>query len=191
MTPGARPDYGHDDGRLVWVSKGIGRGRVARRRAGCPSNDKDTDTTTGNTTSTDGTAGDTSGGSTGAGSSGDTPTGSGTGSATEAGTSEAGTTDATTGEATTGGSTGGLEIPPVCQSYGAKVAECYNPRQGAMAEQYCAIARIAYEMYGADCVKAFEDFTACLSALNCEELTGQNPVCETESAALEAACVMP
>jgi hypothetical protein len=159
---------------------------------GCPSKDEDTDTTTGNTTSTDGTAGETSGsstGSTGAGSSGDTPTGSGTGSATDSGT----TTDATTGDATTdattgGSTTGGVEVPPVCKSYGAKIAECYNARYGAMTEQYCAMALMAYEAYGADCVKAYEDVLACLSALSCDVLTGDMPYCETESAALEPAC---
>jgi hypothetical protein len=163
---------------------------------GCPSKDEDTDTTTGNTTSTDGTAGETSGsstGSTGAGSSGDTPTGSGTGTATDSGTSEATTTDATTGEATTdattgGSTTGGVEVPPVCKSYGAKIAECYNARYGAMTEQYCAMALMAYEAYGADCVKAYEDFLACLSALSCAEFTGPDPVCEAEAMKLEPAC---
>ena len=146
---------------------------------GCKDPDPDTDTTTGNTTT-----GDTGGTSTANGTTGDTPTGSGTGSATGS------TGDATTGDATTGDSTtGGVETPPACVSYGAKITECYDMGAGAAAASYCADALMHYEAYGPDCVQAFEAWLACLSELSCAELTGPDPVCDAESAAIDAACV--
>lgn len=177
---------------------GLQRGLVAvgllAAIPGCSDSDKDkaTDTDPGSTSATDGpvTATGTTGGTTG-----DAPTG--TGSATDSGSDTTGGTtggtDGTTGEATTGeATTGGVEIPPVCQSYGAKVAECYmDPMAGMDATQYCAIALMAYETYGPDCVQANEAWLACLSALPCEEFTGDNPVCEAESATLESACAGP
>ena len=146
-----------------------------------------TGTDPGSTSATDGT------GTTGT--SGDTPTGTGSGSATDSGTSTTGepttggtsTTDATTGTSTS--TTGGIDIPPVCQSYGAKVAECYNPRYGMEAAAGCAYGIQQYGMtYGPDCAKALEDFYACLSALSCAELTGPGPVCDAESMNLDPAC---
>ena len=170
---------------------------------GCPGSDKDT--TTDGTNTEPGSTGDTggnstSGGTTG-GTSGDTPTGSGTGSATgTSGDATTGdsttttTTTTTTTDATTGGATtGGAEVPPVCQSYGAKVAECYvDPELAMQAAQYCADARAYYEMtYGADCVQAFEAFMACISALSCEVLMGPGPYCDAETMAQDAACTKP
>jgi hypothetical protein len=107
--------------------------------------DPDTDTTTGDTTSTEpGSTGDTGGTSTSSGATGDTPTGSGTGSAT--------------------GTTGDAEVPPVCVSYGAKLAECNiepEPGEPLDAEQTCARILMDSEVYGADCVQSLEAFFAC------------------------------
>ncbi len=152
--------------------------------------DSDTDTTTGNTTSTEpASTGDTGGTSTANGTTGDTPTSSGTGSATGS-TGDATTGDATTGDSTTGDSTtGGVETPPACVSYGAKVTECYDMGAGVMAAKYCADALMNYEAsYGPDCVQAYEEFLVCLSALSCAEFTGPDPVCVDQSDALDVAC---
>ena len=180
---------------------GLQRGLVAvgllAAVPGC-AGDKDkatesTGTDPGSTGATDGTGTGTTGGTTD-GTTGDPPTGTGSGSATDSGTGTTGepttggtstTTDATTSTSTTGG----VDIPPVCQSYGAKVAECSNPRY-AMEEAYsCALALEAFGTnYGPDCAKAYEDYYACLSALSCAEFTGADPVCVPEGMQLEAAC---
>lgn len=87
-------------------------------------------------------------------------------------------------EPTTGG-----DVPPACAAYGDAVTLCYDAEAGASAASYCAEAFANYEMnYGAECVAAFEDWLACLSALTCEELTGADPVCADQSGALETAC---
>ena len=169
--------------------------------------DSDTDTTTGNTTSTEpGSTGDTGGTSTSSGTTGDTPTGSGTGSATgstgDASTGDASTdattdasTDATTDACTdastdaTTGSTGGVEVPPVCVSYGEKVTECYNMEAGAKGVKYCADLFMSYEAYGPYCVQALEEWVVCLTALDCAEFGGPDPVCEAEEDAKDAMCV--
>jgi hypothetical protein len=135
--------------------------------------DPDTDTTTGDTTSTEpGSTGDTGGTSTSSGATGDTPTGSGTGSAT--------------------GTTGDAEVPPVCVSYGAKLAECNiepEPGEPLDAEQTCARILMDSEVYGADCVQSLEAFFACPSMLSCAQLMGDPTACEAEQQAVEAACV--
>jgi len=149
---------------------------------GCPTSDKDTET--GDVTTNPGTTGDTGTGSTGA-TTGDTPTGSETGGTTG---------DATTGDATTGdATTGDVEVPPACKSYGAKVAECYmDPQKGIQETAYCGGSHAYYEMtYGAECALAFEAVLACLSALPCEELMGEEPTCEPETAAMDMACEAP
>lgn len=175
---------------------GVHRGLVAvgllAAVPGCPADDKGTasDSATTNPGTTSATEGPVTETGTSGGTSGETPTGTDSGSATDSGTGTTGT--GTTGEPTTGGTgtstTGGADIPPVCKAYGAKIAECYGPRYAGMTEQYCAISLMAYEMYGADCVKAFEDFLACLSGLSCEVLMSDMPFCEAEGAALNGAC---
>jgi hypothetical protein len=131
--------------------------------------DPDTDTTTGNTTSSEpGSTGETGGTSMSSGT-GDTPTGSGSGSAT--------------------GTTGDAEVPPVCVSYAAKLAECNidpDPGEPLDHEQTCAMILMDSEVYGADCVQALEAFYSCPTTLSCAELVG---ACEAEMAAVEAACV--
>ena len=163
---------------------------------GCPADGKDT-ATDGNSTDP-GSTGATDGTGTGTGTTGttgDPPTGTGSGSATDSGTGTTGepttggtsTTDATTSSTST---TGGIDIPPVCQSYGAKYAECYMDPEGAMlAAQSCAYGIQEFAMpYGPDCVKANEDFYACLSALSCEEFTGPGPWCEAEATKIQLDC---
>jgi hypothetical protein len=85
--------------------------------------------------------------------------------------------------------TGGVEVPPACATYADLVTMCYDAEAGAGAASYCADAFANYEAnYGAECVAAFEDWLACLSALTCEEFTGAEPVCADQSGALETAC---
>jgi hypothetical protein len=91
---------------------------------------------------------------------------------------------------TTAGSTDGGELPPICTTYGDQITECYmDEKAGASAAMYCGEVIAGYEKaYGAECVTAFEEFLACLSALTCEEFTGADPVCEEQNMALETAC---
>lgn len=85
--------------------------------------------------------------------------------------------------------TGGGVIPESCSTYADLVTMCYDAKAGAAAASYCADAFTNYEAnYGAECVAAFEDWLACLSALTCEEFTGADPVCEEQATALETAC---
>lgn len=85
--------------------------------------------------------------------------------------------------------TGGGVIPESCSTYADLVTMCYDAEAGASAATYCAEAFAAYEAsYGAECVAAFEDWLACLSALTCEEFTGADPVCADQATALETAC---
>ncbi|MCX4240852.1 hypothetical protein [Paraliomyxa miuraensis] len=123
----------------------------------------------------------------------ETPT---TGGATEVATSEMtsgstasmdtteGPEDTTAGEeSTSGGGSAG------CEAYADLVAECYmDPAAGEATLNYCIEQTAYYEAYGAECLAAFEDFTACLSALTCDELTGADPVCEAEFEALNTTC---
>jgi len=169
---------------------GLQRGLVAvgllAAVPGC-ADDKDkatesTGTDPGSTGASDGTGTGTTGGTTG-----DPPTGTGSGSATDSGTG-------TTGEPTTGGTsttststTGGIDIPPVCQSYAANVAGRYNPMEGMKAEQYCADALMGAEYFGSYCVQAYEAYLVCLSALACPEFMDPD-ACLAESTALEAEC---
>jgi len=192
LTRLGKPAYGQIMDDWFGIQGGLVAVGLLAAVPGCK--DSDTDTTTGNTTSTEpGSTGDTGGTSTANGTTGDTPTGSGTGSATGS-TGDATTGDATTGDATTGdsttGSTGGVEAPPACVSYGEKITECYNMDEGAKTVKYCADAFMSYEAsYGPDCVQAFESWLACLSALDCAEFTGPDPICQAEQAAIDAACV--
>ena len=84
--------------------------------------------------------------------------------------------------------TGGVEVPPACASYGDAIALCYDDKAGAAAAQYCAEEIAAFEMYyGAECVTAYEEWLACLSALTCKELMMET-VCEPETMMLEMTC---
>ncbi len=186
---------------------GLQRGLVAvgllAAVPGC-ADDKDkatesTGTDPGSTGASDGTG--TGTGTTGT--TGDPPTGTGSGSATDSGTGTTGepttggtstttdatTTDATTSTSTTDTTTGGVDIPPVCQSYGAKVAECFNPKYEMDAAYECALdLMFAENFYGADCVQAYEAWRACLSALPCAEFDPPAK-CLPESMAIDIACV--
>lgn len=136
-----------------------------------------TETPTTNNDTTAGTAADT-----------DTPmtegmTGS-SGPVADSGSSGPGV-DSSTGPGVT---TGGTELPPACATYADAITLCYDEKAGASAGQYCAESFAYYEMnYGAECVTAFEDWLACLSALTCEELMGKE-VCVDQGMALETAC---
>jgi hypothetical protein len=123
-----------------------------------------------------------------AGSSGDPDTsGTSTSGTSFDGTSTAGTGTIATSTSVT--STTGDEIPPACVAYGDGVALCYDEMTGAAAATYCAETFAYYEMmYGAECVEAFEEYLACLSALTCEELTGMDSVCTQESMELASVC---
>lgn len=84
--------------------------------------------------------------------------------------------------------TGGIELPPACVTYADAITLCYDEKAGASAGQYCAETFAYYEMnYGEECVTAFEDWLACLSALTCKELMGKE-VCMEQGMALEMAC---
>lgn len=99
--------------------------------------------------------------------------------------------DSSTGpgaDSETGVTTGGIELPPACATYADAITNCYDDAAGAAAGQYCAETFEYYEMnYGAECITAYEDWLACLSALTCEELMGKE-VCPDQGAALETAC---
>jgi hypothetical protein len=84
--------------------------------------------------------------------------------------------------------TGGIEVPPACATYADAITLCYTEKDGAEAAQACAESFAYYEMnYGAECVTAFEEWLACLSALTCKELMGKE-VCVPEGMMLEMAC---
>jgi hypothetical protein len=84
--------------------------------------------------------------------------------------------------------TGGIELPPICVTYADAVTLCYDDQAGAAAGEYCAETLVYYEMnYGAECVTAFEEWLACLSALTCEEFMGEE-ACPAEGMMLEMAC---
>jgi hypothetical protein len=168
---------------------------------GCPADDKDktTESTGTDPGSTGATDGDGTGTGTTDGTTGDPPTGTGSGSATDSGTGTTGepttggtstTTDATTSTSTsTTDTTGGIDIPPVCQSYGAKFAECYmDPAVAMEAVSYCADRHMMAQAIGADCVQAYEAYMACLSALPCAEFLDDVEDCLAEFDAGFAAC---
>jgi len=97
--------------------------------------------------------------------------------------------DTTVGPADT--TTGGVEIPPVCATYGDAIEACFAG-YGEGAASDCAYQIASYEMYGAsaECITAFEDWIACLSALTCKELEmPPGTVCVDEEAAIDTACV--
>jgi hypothetical protein len=81
-----------------------------------------------------------------------------------------------------------LEIPALCAVYADAITLCYHEKAGAAAGQYCAETFAYYEMnYGDECITAFEDWLACLSAVTCKELMGTE-VCVEQNMVLEANC---
>lgn len=76
-----------------------------------------------------------------------------------------------------------------CQAYADLVTECYMDKAAGDATlNYCNEQTTYYEMYGPECLGAFEDFIACLSALSCEMLMGKEPICEAELEAVNTTC---
>ena len=105
------------------------------------------------------------------------------------GTSSGGTSSGGTSSSAESSSTTGTAVPPACTAYGDAITLCYDAEAGASAAQYCAEVFANYETnYGAECVAAFEEWLACLSALTCEELTGADPVCPDQQGTLETVC---
>jgi hypothetical protein len=89
-------------------------------------------------------------------------------------------------DTTTGGT-----VPASCAAYADLVTMCYDEKAGATTAMYCAETLAYYEMnYGAECVTAYEDYLACLSALTCKMLTGKDPLCEEEFMMVETICVV-
>ncbi|MCA9650129.1 MAG: hypothetical protein H6712_35240 [Myxococcales bacterium] len=83
---------------------------------------------------------------------------------------------------------GGSEI---CVTYGAHVTECFMSEEyGAEAQMYCEqLLQDYYDLAGADCVAAFEDYLACLNNLVCDDFVmDPTPGCEKEDAAIDVAC---
>jgi len=85
--------------------------------------------------------------------------------------------------------TAGGDIPPACQSYGDAIETCFAG-YGADAATSCATYHAMYtENYGAECIAAFEDWLACLSALSCEDLEMEEPAaCAEAVTARDTAC---
>jgi hypothetical protein len=104
-------------------------------------------------------------------------------------------TDPTTADSGTGGELppACIDIPitPGCQAQSDKFAECY-PRYARYYADYaiycaCNVSYYALE-FGAGCGPAQDDLYACIGALTCEQLGGDDPYCEAESAAIDEAC---
>lgn len=85
-----------------------------------------------------------------------------------------------------------IPITPGCQAQVDKLSECFP----AYAEYYaeyaigcsCNVTYYAEMNGGAACSQAFEDFYACIGTLGCEALDGGDPVCVTQSMAIDMAC---
>ncbi|MCA9637243.1 MAG: hypothetical protein KC420_14550 [Myxococcales bacterium] len=151
------------------------------------SSGSDSATTTGGTTTggTATTSGTTSAGTATDGSGSGTASGSTTGSTS--GTS--GSTSGTTTSETTGGSTTGEPPSPLCIGYANKYVECYmNPRYYDPGIAYCEEGLAYYATIGADCLAAFEEYVACLSALDCDDFMGDQVGCANEEDGLNKAC---
>jgi hypothetical protein len=107
-------------------------------------------------------------------------------------TDEQGTTEppADTTEGPADSTTGSIDIPPACQSYGDAIEACFAG-YGADAAASCANYHMTYsDTYGPECVTAYEDYLACLSALSCDDLMmDPDTVCVPEQDALGMACM--
>lgn len=174
--------------------------------AGCASGDDDDQATSSPTiasASASNTNGDTAGDPTGA----DDGGGSGgvTSAATDASaddTSASGSlTEATTATTATteGGETGDLPpacadlpIPPICAEFGNKYADCYMmPSYYDYASAYCACMFGYYiPSYdaGPECAAAYEDYFACINALDCATIMDDQVDCDPEGQATLTAC---
>ena len=86
----------------------------------------------------------------------------------------------------TGDTTAGVEDP--CVGYGDIVTECYSEKEGITAYEYCVeyVADMIAPV-GKECVAAYEDYLACLTALSCEEFMMKD-VCLKEIAVVDEAC---
>lgn len=115
-----------------------------------------------------------------------TSDGSGTGNDSTAtgNDSTAGTGNDTTAGGTETGGEG------ICSTYGDFVADCQMSEEyGLEARDLCNyLSGEYYNLGGADCQAAYEEFVVCLSSLTCDEFNGKDPVCEAEDAAIDAAC---
>ena len=78
--------------------------------------------------------------------------------------------------------------PPsaTCVAYGEKYSECFGDDNGAAGCQLSVDD--AVESYGATCGEAYEEYYACLAALDCAAFEDPD-ACPDEVAAIEAACV--
>jgi hypothetical protein len=86
--------------------------------------------------------------------------------------------------------TGGATVPEACVPYADLFTMCYDEKMGAAQAANCAELFANYEMYyTAECVTAYEEWLACISALTCDVLTGEDAFCEETDAAISAACV--
>jgi hypothetical protein len=151
---------------------------------GCVISGDDSDTAAETETPT--TNNDTTGNTTGSVDTDDPPVTEGTGSTGPV--ADTGSSGPSVDSSSGGLTTGGIELPPACATYADAITLCYDEKAGAAAGQYCAESFAYYEMnYGAECVTAFEEWLACLSALTCKELMGKE-VCVEQGMALETAC---
>lgn len=73
-----------------------------------------------------------------------------------------------------------------CVAYGEKYSECFGDDNGAAGCQLSVDD--AVESYGATCGEAYEEYYACLAALDCAAFEDPD-ACPDEVAAIEAACV--
>lgn len=87
---------------------------------------------------------------------------------------------------------GGVEVPPLCATYGDVIEGCFAG-YGEIAAEQCAYFLADYTAsYGDACAAAFEEYITCLSGLTCKELEVKDMVpaaCEDEDAAIETECV--
>ena len=111
----------------------------------------------------------------------------------DSGTTGSSTTDGatddlgTTSPASTGADTEGPSA--ACTDYAATVALCEeDPDLYEVILSYCVeYLGDLYAVYGEDCVSAYEDHFACLSALDCTSLS-DDVGCEATEAAATVAC---
>jgi hypothetical protein len=104
---------------------------------------------------------------------------------TDPGETSATTQDPTAADTSTGAVECGAEVPDFCEPYVAHALECYG--RGYFSVEYCA-CNVAYaEMYGDECVTAYEEYYACIIAADCEQLTA-GKACGPETTALDTLC---
>ncbi len=134
-----------------------------------------TDTTTGSATDTGGTGTDSgTDATTTTDSTGDETAGETTGQTTSETTSE------TTGQTTGGGS--------LCEDFANFYVECSDEGTYRSGLAYCMAALDSGELYGEDCLSAFESLIKCQTTQTCREYN-EGLGCDQEYVALETACV--